>query len=367
MADITLENVTKIYPGDVKAVDNISLHVEHGQFLVLLGPSGCGKTTTLRLIAGLERPDSGKVLIGGEIVNDVPPQHRNVAVVFQSYALYPHMTVAQNMGFGLKMRGTPSSEIRKHVVETSRLLGLEELLSRFPRQLSGGQRQRVALGRAIVRDPAVFLLDEPLSNLDALLRAETRVELQKLQHRLNGTFVFVTHDQIEAMTLAQVIAVICGGKIHQIGPPREFYEKPKNLFVAGFVGSPKMNFISGSIVRGGDGILLRTDVFTLPIPERLPSLRTMTTQGSIVVGIRPADIRVSSSENGLSNAEMVVEAVEMTGSQQFVYGPAGEPAQQLIIGVDPEMMPKVGERVSLRFAAEKMHFFDAKSGDRLPE
>ncbi len=368
MADVALKHVTKLFPGNVKAVDDVTLDIAHGEFAVLVGPSGCGKSTTLRLIAGLEQPDAGEILIGGEVVNDVPPQRRNVSVVFQSYALYPHMTVAQNMGFGLRMRGLPSPAIGKQVLETSRLLGLEELLDRFPSQLSGGQRQRVALGRAIVREPAVFLLDEPLSNLDAQLRAETRVEILKLQRRLEGTFVFVTHDQVEATTLAQVIAVMRDGAIQQIGSPRDVYEKPANLFVAGFIGSPRMNFIPGSIVCQGGETLLETDVCILSIPERLPGLGTTTTGGRIIVGIRPGDIQASASEGAAPTAEMTVEVVEMLGSRQFViYGSAGNGKQQLGVGVDARICPKVGDRVGLSFSVEDVHLFDAETHDRLGE
>jgi multiple sugar transport system ATP-binding protein len=363
LADVALQNVSKTYPGNVKAVNDVTLHVPNGQFAVLLGPSGCGKTTALRLIAGLERADKGEIIIGGKVVNSVPPQRRNVAVVFQSYALYPHMTVAQNMGFGLKMRGMPSADIRKQVVETSRLLGLESLLDRYPGQLSGGQRQRVALGRAIVRHPAVFLLDEPLSNLDAQLRADMRVELSNLQRRLGATFVFVTHDQIEAMTLADVMAVMRDGVLQQNGSPLEIYEKPANIFVAGFIGSPKMNLIPCTVVRQDREIILNTDAFALSIPNHLPGLEAGMHNGNIILGFRPEHCRVCSSAESGPAIDMTVDLIEMLGGQKFVYGTAG--SQRLTVCVDPRDKPEIGERLKLLFDLEQLHFFDQQTGNRL--
>ena len=317
MAEVGLKGVTKTYSGDVLAVSDLTLRVEHGQFAVLLGPSGCGKSTTLRLIAGLEEPDRGEILIGGEVVNHLPPQKRDLAMVFQSYALYPHMSVARNMGFGLKMRGVPAAESRDRVRAAARLLGLDELLERYPSQLSGGQKQRVALGRAIVRKPAVFLLDEPLSNLDAQLRTETRIELLKLQRQLNGTFILVTHDQVEAMMLADVIAVMKDGTLQQTGPPEEIYAKPANLFVAGFVGSPPMNLVPGDLVRE-DGACSFRGEFSLGLPQLNRDQRIPEPNTPIVLGFRPEAARVSSS----GDMRLRVELVENRGSQKFLYGSA---------------------------------------------
>jgi len=364
MAEVALEGVSKAFSGTVHAVKDFSLSIAHGEFAVLLGPSGCGKTTCLRLIAGLERADRGNVKIGGRIVNDVPPQKRDVAVVFQSYALYPHMTVAQNMAFGLKMHGVPSSEIQTQVQESSRMLGLDDLLGRYPSQLSGGQRQRVALGRAIVRHPAVFLLDEPLSNLDAQLRAEMRVELLKLQHRLEGTFVFVTHDQVEAMTMASTIGVMRNGVLQQKGTPRQIYERPANMFVAGFIGSPKMNFIPGTLTVRGTEIVVDTAAFAGSLPARLPGARSHGSDGRVILGIRPEHVTVIGATSGPGSVEMTVEVVEMLGGQQFVYGTIAI-NQVLWVSVDPKHRVAVGDRIRLYLPPEAMHFFDPASGDRL--
>lgn len=364
MAEVGLENVSKSFSGSVQAVRDLTLKIPHGEFAVLLGPSGCGKTTCLRLIAGLERADVGAITIGGKVVNDVPPQKRDVAVVFQSYALYPHMTVAQNMAFGLRMRGVPSAEIQKQVIESSRMLGLEELLGRYPSQLSGGQRQRVALGRAIVRHPAVFLLDEPLSNLDAQLRAEMRVELLKLQHRLEGTFVFVTHDQVEAMTMASTIGVMRNGVLQQKGTPREIYEKPSNMFVAGFIGSPRMNFIPGVVSHRGVEIGVSTDAFSLVLPARLPGVQNLMVDGRVLLGIRPEHILVNQGGSGSSSIEMGVEVVEMLGGQQFIYGTIAN-NQVLWVSVDPKFRVSIGDRLKLSLPFDAMHFFDPANGGRL--
>ena len=359
MADVGLKGVTKTYSGNVLAVSDLTLQVEHGQFAVLLGPSGCGKSTTLRLIAGLEEPDRGEILIGGEVVNHLPPQKRDLAMVFQSYALYPHMSVAQNMGFGLKMRGVPAAESRNRVRTAARLLGLEELLGRYPSQLSGGQKQRVALGRAIVREPAVFLLDEPLSNLDAQLRTETRVELLKLQRQLNGTFILVTHDQVEAMMLADVIAVMKDGTLQQTGTPEEIYAQPANLFVAGFVGSPPMNLVPGNLVRE-DGRWHFRGEFSLSLPHLNRPLLTREANSSIVLGFRPEAARVSSR----GEIPLGVELVENRGSQKFLYGSA-EGDQRLSIAADPSSSVRSGETISIKIAPEHLLFFDAATEKRI--
>ena len=311
------------------------------------------------MIAGLEDADTGEILIGRQVVNHVPPQRRDVAVVFQSYALYPHMTVARNMGFGLKMRGVPVAEIREQVEKTSRLLGLEGLLDRFPSQLSGGERQRVALGRAIVRKPAVFLLDEPLSNLDAQLRNETRVELIRLQRQLEGTFVLVTHDQIEAMMLADVIAIMRDGVLQQTGSPEAIYRRPANTFVASFVGSPRMNFVEGTLILADGNPVLKGDL-TLPIQEMIPALEDLAHHAPVLLGFRPEYLRVSSA----GEVQMKIELVETLGSQKFIYGTAGH-GQQLTVGVDPNTRLATGEVVSISISTQKMHFFDAKTGTRI--
>ena len=359
MAEVGLQGVTKTYPGSVLAVSDLTLRVEHGQFAVLLGPSGCGKSTTLRLIAGLEEPDQGEILIGGEVVNHIPPQKRNLAMVFQSYALYPHMSVARNMGFGLKMRGVPPAESRDRVRTAARLLGLEELLERYPNQLSGGQKQRVALGRAIVRKPAVFLLDEPLSNLDAQLRTETRVELLKLQRQLNGTFILVTHDQVEAMMLADVIAVMKDGTLQQTGTPEEIYAQPANLFVAGFVGSPAMNLVHGNLAWE-DGACSFRGEFSLSLPHLNPVLSTREANPSVVLGFRPEAAHISAR----GQIPLRVELVENRGSQKFLYGSA-EGGQRLSVAADPGSAVRSGETISVTIAPEHILFFDTETGTRI--
>ena len=359
MADVELQGVTKTYPGNVVAVSDLSLRVEPGQFAVLLGPSGCGKSTTLRLIAGLEEPDHGEILISGKVVNSLPPQRRDLAMVFQSYALYPHMTVAQNMGFGLKMRGVPAVESHDRVFTTARMLGLEKLLERYPGQLSGGQKQRVALGRAIVRKPAVFLLDEPLSNLDAQLRAETRVELLKLQRQLNGTFILVTHDQVEAMMLADLIAIMKDGTLQQEGTPGEIYSRPANLFVAGFVGSPPMNLVKGNLVSE-DGVWSLQGKLSLKLPNLNPGLMTLETNLPIVLGFRPEGAGVCAT----GEIQLQIELVENLGSQKFIYG-STDGGQKLRVSADLDSPVNAGETVSISIPSENLYFFDATTGRRI--
>jgi multiple sugar transport system ATP-binding protein len=349
MAELGLREVTRVFRNGVRAVDGVSLEIADGSFAVLVGPSGCGKSTTLRMVAGLEPVDSGDVLIGGRRVNDVPPQRRDVAFVFQNYALYPHMTVAANLGFGLRMRRVSKAEIQRRVLETSRILGLEPLLGRYPAQLSGGERQRVALGRATVRDPSVFLLDEPLSNLDAQLRTEMRVELVKIQRRLEATFVFVTHDQVEAMTLADVLAVMRSGILQQVGPPEEVYARPANTFVAGFIGSPKMNFLEGELADG----VFSAGALRLPVPA------ADGVAGRVFLGLRPEHMRVD-PEGAI---DLRVEVVEALGGQKFVYGSAD--GVDLGAGIDPRLHPREGERLRLSVGDDSMHLFDAATGDRL--
>src|SRR5690554_686499 len=292
MASVTLERVTKRF-GNVIAVDEASLEIRDKEFLVLVGPSGCGKSTTLRMVAGLEDVTEGNIYIGDRLVNDVPPKDRDIAMVFQNYALYPHMDVYNNMAFGLKLRKFPKSEIDRRVKEAARMLGIENLLDRKPKQLSGGQRQRVAVGRAIVREPKVFLMDEPLSNLDAKLRVQMRAELSKLHRRLEATVIYVTHDQTEAMTMGDRIVVMKDGFIQQVGAPLEVYEKPVNVFVAGFIGSPAMNFMEGVLRRDGETYFIDAKTFKLPIPaEKAASIKNLGkyVDKQVVLGIRPEDI-----------------------------------------------------------------------------
>jgi ABC-type sugar transport system ATPase subunit len=351
MSELELRSLTKSYPGGRKVVDDLSLSVPDGAFAVLVGPSGCGKSTTLRMIAGLEKLDGGEIVIGGRRVNGVSPQRRDVAFVFQNFALYPHMTVADNMGFGLRMRKVPSRQIAQRVGETALMLGLEPLMKRYPMQLSGGERQRVALGRAIVRDPSVFLLDEPLSNLDAQLRGEMRLGLARIQRRLQATFVFVTHDQVEAMTLADVLAVMRAGILQQVGPPDEVYAKPANTFVAGFIGSPSMNLLEGTV----EGASLRVAALEIPLPAAPPRAA-----GRLILGIRPEHARLD-PEGPL---ELRVEVIEALGAQKFVYGTLG-PEVALTIGVDPRLHPREGEVLRLSLPPESVHFFDPESGLRV--
>ena len=360
MAEVDLKNVTKIYGSKVRAVDNLTLHIPDGRFVVLLGPSGCGKSTTLRLIAGLEHEDAGEIWIGGRLVSRIPTQRRDIAFVFQNYALYPHMTVAGNIGFALKMKGSSAADIQRQVLATAEILGMTDLLARYPGQLSGGQRQRVALGRAIVRNPAVFLLDEPLSNLDALLRTEMRVELVKLQRRLAGTFVFVTHDQVEALTLADLIVVMRDGVIQQQGTADDIYKMPANIFVAGFIGSPRMNFFEGDFIVDGGHPFLVNGSTRLPLPVRPELAGGRTTEQRVVVGIRPEHVRPS-TDGGLT---MQLELVETMGSQKFIHGLVeGWPA--LTVSVDPASHPVPGETVRLSLVPDELHFFDRATEKRL--
>jgi multiple sugar transport system ATP-binding protein len=347
MASVTYEHVTKRYQADSTAVSDLSLQVHDTEFMVLVGPSGCGKSTALRMLAGLEEITEGEIKIGDRIVNEIPARERDIAMVFQSYALYPHMTVHDNMAFGLKMRGTPKAEIESKVGQAAKILGLDQLLQRKPRQLSGGQRQRVALGRAIVRNPQVFLLDEPLSNLDAQLRVETRINLQKLHRELGATFIYVTHDQVEAMTMGDRIAVMRDGLLQQVASPRDIYDNPVNMYVAGFIGSPKMNFIpvtvSGKTATGSG--------FSIELPSA-PGVQ----KG--VLGIRPEDLTDVPRE-GFPQIDVKIEVVEILGSDQFLYGRVG--SDDLIARVDPQMKVSVGDLVRLSVNMRRLHLFDAES------
>jgi multiple sugar transport system ATP-binding protein len=367
MARVTLENVRKIYDGPRQhvAVHGVSVEIADGEFVVLVGPSGCGKSTTLRMIAGLESITDGRLSIGDRVVNDVPAKERDIAMVFQNYALYPHMSVFENMAFALKMRRMPRSEIEARVKEAAQILGLEEVLDRTPRQLSGGQRQRVAVGRAIVRKPQVFLFDEPLSNLDAKLRVQMRREISRLHQQLRATMVYVTHDQVEAMTLGDRIVVLNEGKVQQIDTPLALYARPRNRFVAGFIGSPAMNFIDGSLVndegprfRSADG---RVDV---ALPDDVAQTLAAGAGQAITLGIRPEDLRVwRSEEGGAPDARVRIDLLEPMGNEIFLHGSAD--ALELTARVVPQPLPEVGGEVRLLFDRRKLHFFDPVTQERV--
>jgi multiple sugar transport system ATP-binding protein len=362
VAEVRFENVTKRF-GDTVAVNNLSLEIADKEFLVLVGPSGCGKSTALRLLSGLEELTEGNIYIGEQLVNNIPPKDRNVAMVFQSYALYPHMTVYDNMAFGLSLRKVPKADIKRLVNEAAHILNIEDLLKRRPRQLSGGQRQRVALGRAIVREPAAFLLDEPLSNLDAKLRVQMRAELNKLHQRLGTTFIYVTHDQIEAMTMASRIAVLDKGVLQQAGTPGELYDKPANVFVAGFIGSPAMNFFQVTVGGKGDKLRLESDSFHLPVPESKTAMLDPYQGKGITVGIRPEDIHDKEYiPTGIEETAMVrakIDVVEMMGNEIFVYLVSGK--YQFLARVDPRATPRAGQDMEVVFNLDNLHAFDTKS------
>jgi multiple sugar transport system ATP-binding protein len=348
VAEVTLRSVRKVYPNGHVAIDEASFGIRDGELLVLVGPSGCGKSTLLRLIAGLEEASSGTILIGERDVTRLEPRDRDIAMVFQSYALYPHMTVARNLGFGLELRGHEPAEIEQRVKHAAEMLELTQFMDRLPRQLSGGQRQRVALGRALVRHPQVFLLDEPLSNLDAKLRASTRAEIARLHRTLGTTMIYVTHDQVEAMTLGQRIVVLDKGVIQQIDTPMQIYERPVNLFVAGFLGNPAMNFFRG---RLRDGVLEGNDV-----QLRLPAVQASAGQ-EIVAGVRPEDLH---RVDGAGNLTGTVELLESVGSEAFIHATSG--GWKLIARSSPYNLPAVGARITLQPAPDRMHFFDAQTG-----
>jgi multiple sugar transport system ATP-binding protein len=359
MASVVFENASRIYPGTTNpAVDKLNLTVADGEFLVLVGPSGCGKSTSLRMLAGLEEIDGGRILIGDRDVTNVAPKDRDIAMVFQSYALYPHMTVAENMGFALKIAGIDKAERDKRVREAAKLLDLELYLERKPKALSGGQRQRVAMGRAIVREPQVFLMDEPLSNLDAKLRVATRTQIAALQRRLGITTVYVTHDQVEAMTMGDRVAVLKDGLLQQVDTPRNLYDKPANAFVAGFIGSPAMNLLTAP-VSGGKAQL---GDLNIDVPASAGS--------SVIVGIRPEGW--TSASTGF---HVLVEVVEELGSDAFVYGKpadtnvqfanASDEGAQVIVRWDPKNPPKPGDTITVVNVANAVHLFDATTGARL--
>ena len=361
MASVTYDQVYKRFD-EVVAVNDLSLEIEDKEFLVLVGPSGCGKSTALRLLAGLEEITSGTLKIEDRVVNDVAPKDRDIAMVFQSYALYPHMSVYDNMAFGLKLRDYPKEEIEQRVQSAAQILGITPLLERKPRQLSGGQRQRVALGRAIVRDPKVFLLDEPLSNLDAKLRVQTRAEITKLHKRLQTTFIYVTHDQVEAMTMANRIAVMNHGVLMQVDTPQNLYDSPDNLFVAGFIGSPAMNFFNAELYKQGADIVVKTDSFEVKVPEERKASLEGHLGKPVIFGLRPENIhdphyappRIISQE-----VESKVDLTELMGNEIFLFLKSGE--EEYVARVDPRTSYKMGDTVTMAFNMANMHIFDKET------
>ena len=361
MASVTYDQVYKRFD-EVVAVNNLSLEIEDKEFLVLVGPSGCGKSTALRLLAGLEDISEGTLKIGDRVVNDVAPKDRDIAMVFQSYALYPHMSVYDNMAFGLKLRDYPKDQIADRVNNAAEILGITTLLERKPRQLSGGQRQRVALGRAIVRDPQVFLLDEPLSNLDAKLRVQTRAEITKLHKRLETTFIYVTHDQTEAMTMASRIAVMNHGVLYQIDSPQNLYDSPKNLFVAGFIGSPAMNFFNAELSQEGEDIVVKTESFAVKVPQDRRAALKDHVGKTVVFGLRPEDIHdpnFAPPAIVAQNVETEVDLTELMGNEIFLFLMSGE--EEYVARVDPRTSYKIGDKVTMAFNMNNMHIFDKET------
>jgi multiple sugar transport system ATP-binding protein len=364
MATVTFDNVWKRY-GDVTAVKELNLDIQDEEFLVLVGPSGCGKTTALRMIAGLEEITEGTLRIGDRVVNDLAPKDRDVAMVFQSYALYPHMSVYDNLAFGLKLRKVPKQEIDRRVREAAATIELTNLLDRKPKQLSGGQRQRVALGRAIVREPAVFLMDEPLSNLDAKLRVQTRAEIARLHQRLRTTVVYVTHDQVEAMTMGDRIAVMNFGVLQQVGAPQELYERPVNKFVAGFIGSPAMNFINVTPSTDGGRTMLKNANLELPVPDGLMSSLNSDGGKELTAGVRPEHFEVVNGTPPGPGATIraTTDVVEFLGNEELLHVRVGE--HDLVAIVDAERRIRPGDVLDLWVPLEKLHLFDAEEGRAL--
>ncbi len=367
MASVTYDHVVKKF-GDNEVLKDINIHVEDKEFLVLVGPSGCGKSTALRCLAGLEEITAGRVLIGDRDVSNVAPKDRDIAMVFQSYALYPHMSVYDNMAFGLKLRKTPKAEIDRRVKEAAEMLGLVDkekkidLLGRKPKQLSGGQRQRVAVGRAIVREPAVFLFDEPLSNLDAKLRVETRASISRLHQRLQTTFIYVTHDQVEAMTMASRIVVMKDGILQQLDSPQNLYDKPGNIFVAGFIGSPSMNFFDARLNKSDGALVVDCGTFSVKLPEDKTKMYQAHAGKAVVFGIRPEDLHDPSyAPPGIHQAlvETSVEVTELMGNEVFLHLKTGE---NLFVGrVDPRSRARVGDKVQIAMNLDNMHLFDKET------
>ncbi len=365
MASVELRNVTKIYNNNVEAVKNANLFIEDEEFVVLVGPSGCGKSTLLRMIAGLEDITEGEIYIDGKLVNDVPPKDRDIAMVFQNYALYPHMTVFDNMAFGLKLRKYPKEEIRKRVYEAAEILDIKDFLDRKPKALSGGQRQRVAVGRAIVRKPKVFLFDEPLSNLDAKLRVQMRIEINRLHNRLKSTMIYVTHDQIEAMTMGSKIVVLRDGIIQQVDSPLNLYNNPVNKFVAGFIGSPSMNFIPGELLQNGK-LRFRSPMFSFELPDEIAAKLKEQSGKSVILGIRPEHIYEVGEErkkNVSSPQKIQIDVVEPVGNEIFLY--FGEEEHSYCMRMVPEKLHRAGEVIEVVFDFSRMYFFDVESEKRI--
>ena len=361
MASLSLRGIYKTYTGGFTAVKDFNLEIEDKEFIIFVGPSGCGKSTTLRMIAGLEEITEGELYIGDKLMNDVVPKDRDIAMVFQNYALYPHMTVFENMAFGLKLRKTPKDEIKKKVIEAAQILGIEHLLDRKPKALSGGQRQRVALGRAIVRSPKVFLMDEPLSNLDAKLRVQMRTEIGKIHKKLQTTFIYVTHDQTEAMTMGTRIVVMKDGIIQQVDSPSNLYQYPCNMFVAGFIGSPQMNFLNVTVDCASNGTYLKCGDFSIKLPEGKGGRSEIKQYNGkeVIMGIRPEDIHddeafISSRPEAVCNA--YVEVTEMMGAETYLYLElAGE---QFTARVNQRSTAKIGDTIKVAFETNKIHIFD---------
>jgi multiple sugar transport system ATP-binding protein len=363
MATVTFEHVNKQY-GDFLAVNDLNLEIGDGEFMVLVGPSGCGKTTSLRMIAGLEEITSGTLRIGDRVVNDVPPKDRDIAMVFQSYALYPHMSVRENLAFGLKLRKTPKAEIERRVNEAAETIQLQKLLDRKPKELSGGQRQRVALGRAIVREPAVFLMDEPLSNLDAKLRVQTRAEIARLHQRLETTMVYVTHDQVEAMTMGTRIAVMNEGLLQQVGTPQSLYDAPINRFVAGFIGSPSMNFVDVKVEgKGETARLIGPGDWSVPTPPRLRGIAGDIAGKKLVAGFRPEHLEIGDAGSESASFQARAEVVEYLGHEELLHVSAAD--QDVVAIVDSEHRVRPGDVLKLTLPLSKLHLFDSETGAAL--
>ncbi len=365
MASVTFRNVTKRF-GDTEAVSHLNLNIADQEFLVLVGPSGCGKSTSLRMLAGLEEITEGEILIGDRVVNNVAPKDRDIAMVFQSYALYPHMTVYDNMAFGLRLRKTPKAVIDERVRRAAKELGIEQLLDRRPRQLSGGQRQRVAVGRAIVREPAVFLMDEPLSNLDAKLRVEARAFIQKLHQNLGTTFIYVTHDQVEAMTMGTRIAVLNAGVLQQLDTPSHLYRYPRNRFVAGFIGSPSMNFFDAVLKEEDGKLVVESDIFKVTVPEEYRDRYIAHKNKPVVFGMRPENIHdpnYQPAETQTAIVEANVDVVEQMGNEMIVYFESN--GKTFLGRLDPRTSARVGMRMGTAFDMANMHLFDAETDEAL--
>ncbi len=364
MADLQLKHIYKKYSGGVTAVTDFCLDIDDKEFIVLVGPSGCGKSTTLRMIAGLEEISEGELYIGGRLVNDVAPKDRDIAMVFQNYALYPHMSVFDNMAFGLKLRKTPKDEIKKRVHEAAKILDIEHLLERKPKALSGGQRQRVALGRAIVRNPKVFLMDEPLSNLDAKLRVAMRTEINKLHKKLETTFIYVTHDQTEAMTMGSRIIVMKDGFVQQVDTPANLYNKPCNMFVGGFIGSPQMNFVDAVLSKNAEGVFLEFEGQTIKLPEGKASNPALDEYigKTVVLGIRPEDIyddEAFIAAKPEATIETYVDVTEMMGAEYYLYLTIAD--KKFTARVNPRTTAKMGDTIKVAFDTNRIHLFDKET------